>query len=116
MRVKLMSSGFTLFEVLIAWFIITSTLLAFVSQQVIRVGYLKKAYDYSVAVSQLQSMLERLRVDRSVNARLRACASWNLENQAVLPGGHGDCLCGEGVCQINLQWRKGKNLSVTGWV
>ncbi len=110
------SSGFALLEVLIAWFLATSLLLGCLAQQINHIHRVQDSYYYSVAVVQLQSMLERLRANASGKARRRELSLWNAQNQEQLPHGWGDNSCRNHECTVTLQWRiqKKQVLTVTG--
>lgn len=88
--------GFSLIEVSIALFIVAVGLLSISTLQLLALQQTQKAYFYSVATSQLSSMLERLRANHSSRWE-DEFQDWNQLNQQLLPHGEGSYHCAQGV-------------------
>lgn len=78
------STGTTLTEILISMLLIGILLLGVDAMQVISLKQTKANYDYAVAISQMNNMLERLSIDNHPDV-----FTWNQQNQRVLPAGRG---------------------------
>ena len=99
--------GVILVEVLIAWAILSTVLLSMVLFQMGSLQRVERAYRRSLAVVQLASLLERLRVNKANSARLRELGAWNQENKQLLPQGEGSYTCGDsGYCEVVLIWQE----------
>ncbi len=105
--------GFSLIEVLIAWFILSVVLLGIVMFQTSMLKSIDQAYWRSVATVQLESMVERLRANPSPSARLRELAQWNMENSHLLPHGRGNYECHFNICTVKLQWKEKNQQGLT---
>lgn len=97
--------GFALIEVLIALFVLSFGLLSITGMQLSALSHSREAYYSSLAITQLNSMLERLRVNASSTARDDELRRWNQLNLMLLPQGEGSYHCQESVCEVRLSWR-----------
>ena len=105
--------GYSLLEVLIAALVISIGLLGIAGSAIVSLRHSEQAYLHSVAITQAQSMIERLRVNHSQAARERELKLWNQENKYLLPKGKGVIACKTRSCKIVLTWSKGGELSLS---
>ena len=97
--------GFSLIEALIAIFILSFGLLALAGSQITALRNTQQAYWISLANSRASSLLRRLSVNHSQNARQRELILWNKINQAEVPDGVGNYHCqSQNKCTVNLTW------------
>lgn len=107
--------GYSLIEVLIAWSIVSIVLLSMIVLQTKLLQQNYMSYLQSIAVIQVNSMLERLQVNQSTTMRQRELNEWNQQNVKLLPQGKGNYVCQNNHCKITLWWHaeKSHQLSVT---
>ncbi len=98
-------SGFSLFEILVAWFIAMVVLLGLLKVQVFALQSAYSNYWQSMAVIQMSNFIERLHANSTSAFRERDFLQWNKRNREVLPQGVGYWHCQAHVCQLKLQWR-----------
>lgn len=96
--------GFALLEILITLVILSIGLLAIAGMQLSALRHSQDAYLHSLATTQLQSLLERLRVNSSDAKRTAELTEWNTINARLLPQGTGDYTCNDHVCTASIQW------------
>ena len=116
---RVLSSGFSLLEILISLVILSVVLFAIVQYQTSALTRTDQNYLKAQAVIQVESMLERLRANQSDEARLREYNEWNNEKINLLPEGHGDYDCDikTHYCIVQLQWNtKGNQTLALGAV
>lgn len=106
MQICKYSKAFSLIEILISWLILCVILLGLLRYEIDILRMSTSAYLQTVAVIQVQSMLERLRANAGASFRMREQSLWNLQNAQLLPKGMGDVQCQNEICQINLHWNK----------
>ncbi|MDF3055021.1 MAG: hypothetical protein K0Q74_928 [Gammaproteobacteria bacterium] len=108
--------GFSLLEVILALLILSVGLLAIAGMQLSGIKYTDEAYFRSLAATQLSSMMERLRANRSNNWRERDFQRWNTLNAELLPEGEGRYICQNDYCTVYISWKFNKiqTLSLSG--
>lgn len=105
MKKLLDSSGFSLLEVLIAFALMTGVLLGFIVLQNSALNQVYNSYQQSMAVSQAEAMMERLRSSQSSPERTQLFNDWLQELSYFLPQGKGDYQCfPSGQCTVNVYW------------
>lgn len=97
-------SGFSLLEVLIAWFLLSVVLLGLFEIQILSLCNNRHAYLLSIATVQVASMLDRLTVNQTSASRAREARVWNQQNKSLLPDGKGSYQCQPYQCVVRLQW------------
>ncbi len=105
MKMVTRMQGFALIEVLIALFILSFGLLSITDMQLSALSRSREAYYSSLAITQLDSMLERLRANVASDARNDELRRWNQLNLILLPQGEGSYHCQESACEVRLSWR-----------
>ncbi len=98
--------GFGLVEILVALTIFSIVLVPLMARQLKQSQQSYQNYFKSIAVTQAQSMLERLRANHSDQARRREYLVWNKWNQQLLPQGHGSYTCRpyDHRCWVSIKW------------
>lgn len=96
--------GFALLEILITLVILSIGLLAIAGMQLSALRHSQDAYLHSVAATQLQSLLERLRVNQSDAKRGAELIEWNAINARLLPHGAGTYTCHDNACTAHISW------------
>lgn len=104
----LYSRGFTLIEVLIAWAVLSSVLFSVIALETLNSQHLYHTYLQTIAVTQLDNMLDRLRANQSESFRARELNLWNTQNRLLLPSGNGNYHCDHQVCIVSLHWQERK--------
>lgn len=95
-------NGFSLFEVLIAWGLLSVVLLGLVMLRAESLHQTKTLFHRNLALFQLQSLLEEIRFSR---IKSRDLFQWNQQNAHWLPGGHGDYHCDRSICTVKINWQ-----------
>lgn len=90
------SRGFSLLEILIALAILSVCLLGIVGLENAAFKRTYAAYLRSIAVIQINNMVERVRAGAAPE-----CSNWNAENKLLLPHGNGKC----SATKIAVCWR-----------
>lgn len=94
--------GFSLIEVLVSLFLLGLIVLGFAATEVHALHTQRAAYNFNVAIIELQGMIERVRVMRGRADLTSLLASWNQQNQEVLLQGWGTIEGNE----ITIYWGK----------
>jgi len=79
------STGSTFIEILISLLLISILLFGVDAMQILSLRLTKIHYYYAVAEQQMNNMIQRLSVDHTPDI-----ATWNKQNQMVLPEGRGE--------------------------
>jgi len=90
--------GFSLLEVLIALFILSTVMLGIAGLQVTVLAHNQQARWYSLAVMQSVNMVERMRADFS--NKTKEVEIWRLETKQQLPHSMGSCHCRQKHCTV----------------
>ncbi len=103
--------GFSLIEVLVAWVILSFTLLSLSALQIVSLRKTFHSYARSIATLQALSWLEQLRANYSDSDAVRQdeLNAWNKHNRYLLPGGHGNYRCHLKFCTVYLWWGRNEN-------
>ena len=101
-------AGIALIEVLVAWALLSLVIFSVVVFQVNSVREGEHAWLQSIAIVQVTSLLECLRVNKTTQSRLRELNLWNKENKQLLPHGLGrySCQSNTDYCQVTLTWEE----------
>ncbi len=113
MNTYLNQSGFSLLETLIAASLMAFALFALLT---IQTHLYQKNYDiylHNVALHQAQSLLERLRADRSAASRSMEKNIWQLNNKKLLPNPEGSLTCDGVSCRVHLKWHEMRSHAVS---
>ena len=100
--------GFTLLEALLALFILSFGLLGIAGMQLAGLEQSQDSYFESVAAVQLFSLQERLRVNKSQEAKNQELEYWNMSNARLLPRGKGNYQCQQKFCTLRIFWQTKK--------
>lgn len=101
---KISCTGFALLEVLLTLLIISLSILGVIGLQLSALHHSQESYLQSLAAVRLSSLMERLRVNASPDARSGELDQWNQTNALLLPNGKGNFYCAGDDCTANLQW------------
>src|SRR3990167_2206468 len=93
MKVMFLFQGFILIEVLIAGMILSLIFFSMVHYQTETRRHMRHTYLCNIAITQVNAMLDRLRVNQSASARYRELTQWNVTNRQLLPQGIGSYSC-----------------------
>jgi prepilin-type N-terminal cleavage/methylation domain-containing protein len=99
-------SGFSLIEVLVSLFLLSLIVLGFAATEIHALHTQRAAYNFNIAINQLQEMIECLRVLHGKKEITSLVASWNQQNQQVLPQGWGAVEGNDSVYIITIYWGK----------
>lgn len=102
---KYFPSGFSLIEILVALFILSFGLLGIAQLELTALQKNRENFEYSLAITQLEAMAERLRANQSNEAQMRECELWRSETRDLLVGAKTLCQCNLQSCQIALNWK-----------
>lgn len=108
MKYSLKIAGFSLIEVLIAWMLLSLTVVGIMTFQIEMLRNSHDVYLQSTAAIQANNLLERLKANHLPDYRNRELDEWNLQNRELLPDGLGKYQCMISHCEVDLQWREGK--------
>ncbi len=110
--------GFALLEILVALFILSFGLLSVAGMELAGLQQTEESYFQNIAILQLSSLLERLRVNQSSSARNHELIDWNTINSHLLPHGIGNYQCEKNICTVQIQWktRQAHTRSLSGTV
>lgn len=101
--------GFSLIEVMMSLFLISSSLV-FLLKEEVRLGVvMKEQFFETIALCQALEIRERLRANQSSDYQSREINEWNVENKQLLPSGKGEVHLDSLYCFITISWR-GKSL------
>ncbi|OGT37500.1 MAG: hypothetical protein A3F11_02465 [Gammaproteobacteria bacterium RIFCSPHIGHO2_12_FULL_37_14] len=103
------SSGFSLIEILISFFILSLVLLGLDAVTITALREAKTAYFFSVATQQLNNLVERLTLIKNDKVT-DVLANWNVENQQALPHGRGTIITHYPIYQLNIFWGDNKSM------
>jgi hypothetical protein len=92
-------SGFSLIEVLFAWWILSSFIFLMLSIMLQQSFLIKSYYYRAVAVLQLKNILVM---------GLESWEAWNQQNKIILPSAHAFITCDGVKCQICLKWQSNR--------
>jgi len=100
-------SGFSLLEILMTLGIISSVFLTIIAIQITNLRQVHLAYYRTVALTQAQAMLERLRVTGSNIVREQEQILWRKKIQSLLPkgAGHYSCFSSGQQCTVWVYWQ-----------
>lgn len=97
--------GFAFLEVLITLFIISFAILGSVHMQHHALENAEDTYLKNLAITQLNSLMERLRANHSEFARINELDKWNQLNSEFLPKAHGNFSCDKNKqCSVEIAW------------
>jgi Tfp pilus assembly protein PilV len=97
--------GFTLLEILISFFILAMILFCFEAMQIYALRKTRNAFYLTIAIAQMNTMLERLSVLNADTQGLAAeITTWNEQNRQVLPQGNGKVLGSFPHYQVQIYW------------
>lgn len=96
--------GYSLIEVLVSLLILTFTLLGFAQAWLHGMKQAISAYYFSVATTQMDSMIERLRSLGSGHGLDEQIAVWNADNKQFLPNAMGSVSGQYPAYHISLSW------------
>ncbi|HLB42192.1 MAG TPA: hypothetical protein VJN02_04970 [Gammaproteobacteria bacterium] len=97
--------GFSFIEILISLFILSLALLGLDAIHLSTLREVKSAYYFSIAIQQLNNMIERLSIANRENL-IEEERRWNIQNQHALPQGHGIILASHLNYQLSIFWGK----------
>ncbi|MFT3742532.1 MAG: pilus assembly protein PilV [Gammaproteobacteria bacterium] len=97
--------GFALLEVLLALTLLAFGLLNILGMQFTATRYTHQSNLEDLALTQLSAMMDRLRANRTPEARQRELQQWNSQNTSLLPSGIGNYTCFQDNCVVNLHWQ-----------
>src|SRR4051812_45386948 len=107
------SFGFSLIEVLVAWFLLTITTLSLLAFQNEILHLAHQSYLRHLAMNQLENIFERLRANHSPAMRIRELQAWNSQNSELLPKGSGNFDCSNSFCTVNVHWLNKESKTIT---
>lgn len=97
-------SGFSLMEVLMS-LLLVSLGLTFVLKEEMNMRFaVQELYYQSIALYQIVSIRERLRVNQSPDFQAREIQTWNLENAELLPNGNGEIHRQASLYDVSISW------------
>ena len=97
--------GFVLLEVLLAFALLSLGILGALTAMLHVKNNVSMAYWKSIAVDEAESMLERLRSNRTDTARASEISTWNSELSRLLPQGSGLVTFEKAAfCRVTVQW------------
>jgi prepilin-type N-terminal cleavage/methylation domain-containing protein len=104
--------GLTLIEVLLAWAMMAIFLSGAMVEQAEFLRKSRLENDKRLAQWQIESMAERLFANKTPAARARELSIWEAQNKRLLPHAQGQLRCSEIHCNIQLNWRGGRQLEL----
>lgn len=112
------NTGLAMIEVLISMGLLSLVLLSLLMYQITMLKSIESSHFKNIASIQLINFSEILLINKTDNARNEMLASWNKDNQNLLPKGVGNFSeVDDHVCEITVRWffRKQESLSLEGF-
>ena len=106
------TNGASLIEVLVSLFLLSIILLSFDASQLLALQKTKQIYLVNLAMNQLNAMEDHLRLLGRDDYAMQV-ATWNKENERVLPHGQGVVMGQYPAFDINIFWGKQRAMLCT---
>jgi Tfp pilus assembly protein PilV len=106
--------GFSLIEVVVSLLLVSSMLLCLFQNKIKINHQLERAFDKQRAIQQTLSIIERLKVNKSIQYILREITEWQQETAGILPHGEANLDYQAGHYVISIKWvRDGQQMILT---
>lgn len=98
----LLQQGLTLFEIILALFFLSISLLGLARLDLLSLHAHHLAYQTSIATAQAFSIVQRLKANPLKYSE--ELLHWNEQNKKILPNGNGEVICDANRCKVLLNW------------